>query len=82
MNKFILAIAMMVIASTTVNSVMAGDKPCSKSRLMQKAQNNQRQAQQEQMWCHQGNRYMCKKAQDDFQDAQKYQMKAMRCPFP
>jgi type II secretory pathway component PulK len=82
MNKCILTIVMMIMVSTTVNSIMADNKPCSRSRLMWKAQKNQQQAQQEQMGCRQGNGYMCKKAQDDFQDARKYQMKAMRCPFP
>lgn len=83
MNKFVLTILTVTIMSVTGNSIMAdSNKPCSKSRLLMKANKNQQQAQQEQMLCNRGNRDVCKKAQEDFQDARKYHMKAMRCPFP
>jgi hypothetical protein len=82
MSKFILTIVMVIMVSTTVNSIMADNKPCSKRSLLMKAQKNQQQAQQEQMWCSQGNRDMCKKAEEDRQDIRKYQLKASMCPYP
>lgn len=57
-------------------------QPCSRQALEYKRQQNAMKCQQQVQTCHQNGDPVCRKAQDDCSDVQKYAALLQHCPYP